>query len=99
MGHPKYPHVFSPIRLGPVEIPNRFFFAPHGSSLNVGTRPSDDLVAYTTERVRDGGCGLVIVAAIFGAHCLVGAMPSSLGSSRLLINNNTIRIIEVMGNT
>ncbi len=62
MKHPKYPHVFSPIRLGPVEIHNRFFFAPHGSSLNVGTKPSDDLVAYTTERVRDGGCGLVIVA-------------------------------------
>ena len=60
--HPRYPHVFSPIRLGPVEIPNRFFFAPHGSSLTVGTKPSDDLAAYSSERVRDGGCGLVIVA-------------------------------------
>lgn len=60
--HPRYPNVFSPLRLGPVEVPNRFFFAPHGSSLSVGTRPSDDLVAYSSERVRDGGCGLVIVA-------------------------------------
>jgi len=62
--HPRYPHVFSPIRLGPVEIPTRFFFAPHGSSLSAGAKPSDDLVAYSAERVRGGGCGLVIVALV-----------------------------------
>lgn len=62
--HPKYPNVFSPIRLGPVEIPTRFFFAPHGSALSAGTKPSDDLVAYSAERVKDGGCGLVIVALV-----------------------------------
>jgi dimethylglycine catabolism A len=60
--HPKYPHVFSPIRLGPVEIPTRFFFAPHGSALSAGTKPLDDLVHYSAERVKGGGCGLVIVA-------------------------------------
>lgn len=60
--HPKYPNIFSPIRLGPVEIPTRFFFAPHGSALSAGTKPSTDLVAYSTERVKGGGCGLVIVA-------------------------------------
>lgn len=62
--HPKYPNVFTPIQLGPVEVPTRFFFAPHGSSLSAGTKPSDDLVAYSAERVRDGGCGLVIVALV-----------------------------------
>ena len=60
--HPKYPRVFNPVRLGPVELPNRYFFAPHGSALSVGTKPADDLVAYSAERVRNGGCGLVIVA-------------------------------------
>ena len=35
--HPRYPNVFSPIRLGPVEVPSRFFFAPHGSALSAGT--------------------------------------------------------------
>jgi dimethylglycine catabolism A len=58
----KYPNVFRSIQLGPVEIPTRFYFAPHGSSLSAGTKPSDDLVAYSVERVRGGGCGLVIVA-------------------------------------
>jgi 2,4-dienoyl-CoA reductase-like NADH-dependent reductase (Old Yellow Enzyme family)/thioredoxin reductase len=60
--HPRYPRVFSPIRLGPVELPNRYFFAPHGSALSAGTKPADDLVAYSAERVRGGGCGLVMVA-------------------------------------
>jgi dimethylglycine catabolism A len=62
--HPKYPNIFSPIQLGPVEIPTRFFFAPHGSALSAGTKPSDDLVAYSAERVKGGGCGLVIVAMV-----------------------------------
>ncbi len=62
MAHSKYPRVFRPIRLGPIVVPTRFFFAPHGSSLSVGTKPADDLAAYSSERVRGGGCGLVIVA-------------------------------------
>ena len=60
--HPRYPNVFSSIRLGPVEIPTRYFFAPHGSALSAGSKPLDDLVAYSAERVRGGGCGLVVVA-------------------------------------
>ena len=60
--HPRYPHVFSPIRLGPVELPNRYYFSPHGVALTVGSKPSNDLVAYAVERVRDGGCGLVILS-------------------------------------
>ncbi|MEZ5736772.1 MAG: FAD-dependent oxidoreductase [Novosphingobium sp.] len=62
--HDKYPLVFSPIRLGPVEIPTRFFFAPHGSSLTIGTKPTDDLAAYSSERVRGGGCGLVFIPVV-----------------------------------
>jgi 2,4-dienoyl-CoA reductase-like NADH-dependent reductase (Old Yellow Enzyme family) len=60
--HPKYPNIFSPIRLGPVEVPTRYFFAPHGSALSAGSKPLDDLTAYSAERVRGGGCGLVVVA-------------------------------------
>ncbi|WP_159872567.1 FAD-dependent oxidoreductase [Novosphingobium sp. 9U] len=60
--HPRYPTVFSPIRLGPVELPNRYYFSPHGLPLTVGPGPSNDMIAYCTERVRDGGCGLVILS-------------------------------------
>jgi 2,4-dienoyl-CoA reductase-like NADH-dependent reductase (Old Yellow Enzyme family) len=58
-GDSKYPHVFSPIALGPLELPNRFYFAPHGVALNVNNEPSNDFAWYSAERAR-GGCSLVI---------------------------------------
>jgi 2,4-dienoyl-CoA reductase-like NADH-dependent reductase (Old Yellow Enzyme family) len=60
--HPRYPKVFSPIRLGPVELPNRYYFSPHGLPLTYGVSPSNDLTAYCEARVKDGGCGLVILS-------------------------------------
>ncbi len=60
--HPRYPQVFSPVRIGPVELGNRFYFSPHAIPLSVGANPSEDFVAYCTERVQDGGCGLVILS-------------------------------------
>ena len=59
--HPVYPHLFTPLQLGPVTVPTRFFFAPHGSALTVGSKPADDLAAYSAERVRGGGCGMVVI--------------------------------------
>jgi 2,4-dienoyl-CoA reductase-like NADH-dependent reductase (Old Yellow Enzyme family) len=55
----RYAHVFQRIRIGPVDVANRFYFAPHGVPLNVGAHPSDDCVAYYAERAA-GGCGLVM---------------------------------------
>ena len=37
--HPRYPNVFSPVRIGPVELPNRYYFAPHAIPLSVGSAP------------------------------------------------------------
>jgi 2,4-dienoyl-CoA reductase-like NADH-dependent reductase (Old Yellow Enzyme family)/pyruvate/2-oxoglutarate dehydrogenase complex dihydrolipoamide dehydrogenase (E3) component len=51
--------MFSPIKVGPVEIRNRFYFAPHGVGLAVSTKPARDFPFYSAERVK-GGCGLVI---------------------------------------
>ncbi len=62
--HPKYPNIFSPIRLGPIELPNRFYFSPHGTALTVGTRPSDDYTHYNVARVKDNGCGLVVSSLV-----------------------------------
>jgi 2,4-dienoyl-CoA reductase-like NADH-dependent reductase (Old Yellow Enzyme family)/thioredoxin reductase len=55
----QYPNMFSPIKVGPVEIRNRFYFAPHGVGLAVSTKPARDFPFYSAERVK-GGCGLVI---------------------------------------
>lgn len=58
--HPRYPHIFSPIRLGPLEIKNRFYASPHicPHTSSQGA-PTEDFVAYFVERVK-GGCGLII---------------------------------------
>jgi len=45
-----------------VEIPNRFYFSPHGIALTIGTKPSDDFAHYVAKRVKGGGCGLLIVS-------------------------------------
>ena len=64
MSHPKYPHLFTPLQLGPITVPTRFFFAPHGSALTVGSKPADDLIAYSAARVEGGGCGMVVIPVV-----------------------------------
>jgi 2,4-dienoyl-CoA reductase-like NADH-dependent reductase (Old Yellow Enzyme family)/thioredoxin reductase len=60
-GSDRYPLTNSPIRLGPVEIKNRFYLSPHGVGYNVGYEPSDVFAKYY-ERRAEGGCGLLIHA-------------------------------------
>jgi len=57
----RYPHVFEPVSLGPVEIKNRFYFSPHGNPYSAGGGPSDAFAYYYAERAA-GGCGLLIQA-------------------------------------
>ncbi len=59
--HPHYPHVFSPIQLGPIELKNRFYSSPHAVPLNILGKPSVDFVHYNVARAK-GGCGLVILS-------------------------------------
>jgi 2,4-dienoyl-CoA reductase-like NADH-dependent reductase (Old Yellow Enzyme family)/thioredoxin reductase len=60
-GIARYPHVFESISLGPAEIKNRFYFAPHGNPYNAGGGPSDTFAHYYAERAA-GGCGLLFQA-------------------------------------
>jgi 2,4-dienoyl-CoA reductase-like NADH-dependent reductase (Old Yellow Enzyme family) len=69
-----YPHVFSPIQLGPVEVPNRFFFAPHGTPLTADNSPSDDAVYYFGERA-NGEVGLIIHSLSVGTRQLARISP------------------------
>lgn len=61
--HPKYPHMFNPLRMGPIEVPNRFYFSAHGTPLTIGTRPSDDFLHYNLARVK-GGTGLIVSSVV-----------------------------------
>ncbi|WP_264602583.1 oxidoreductase [Rhodobium gokarnense] len=57
----RFPLLFSPFRLGAVEIRNRFVFQPHFTALGtLEGMPSPALTAYHRERAR-GGVGLIVM--------------------------------------
>jgi 2,4-dienoyl-CoA reductase-like NADH-dependent reductase (Old Yellow Enzyme family)/NADPH-dependent 2,4-dienoyl-CoA reductase/sulfur reductase-like enzyme len=63
--HPRYPQVFRPLRLGPVEVPNRIYMSPHGIPLEAATpgygahhEPAAERVYYFRERAA-GGVGTI----------------------------------------
>src|SRR5436190_1573141 len=73
--------LFSPLRLGPVEIPNRIVSTSHQTSLVHDHLPTDDLIAYHRARAA-GGAGLIVVEAtavhptgLLTAHTVGGYLP------------------------
>jgi len=63
MKHPDYPHLFTPIRIGGVEVPNRICHVPTDiSSANADGSVNARVITYH-EQVAKGGCGLIIVGA------------------------------------
>ncbi len=73
--------LFSPLRLGPAELPNRIVSTAHQTTLVRDHLPTDDFVAYHEARAR-GGAGLIVLEAtaphpsgILTAHELAGYLP------------------------
>ena len=64
-----FPHLFSPIRIGAVEVPNRIVSTGHHTYLADGA-PTPELIAYHKARA-EGGAGL-IVTEIVAAHDSAG---------------------------
>src|SRR5919108_5799601 len=70
--------LFSPVRLGPVELANRIVSTAHQTTLVHDHLPTDDFVAYHEARAR-GGVGLIVLEAtavhetgLLTAHTLAG---------------------------
>jgi 2,4-dienoyl-CoA reductase-like NADH-dependent reductase (Old Yellow Enzyme family) len=60
-----FPHLFSPARIGSLELPNRIVFAATSSELaDREGAVTDDMVEYYAERAR-GGAGLLVVEATY----------------------------------
>jgi len=60
----RYPHLFSPIRIGPVDVPNRFYVGSHSNPLAAPGKhgsavPSEAMARYYGERAA-AGVGLLI---------------------------------------
>lgn len=71
-----FPHLFSPLRIGSVTLPNRIFSPGHDTVMAEHGRVSDQLVAYHEERAA-GGVGLIVIqvatvhpTAAYTAHAL-----------------------------
>ncbi|HTG81472.1 MAG TPA: mycofactocin system FadH/OYE family oxidoreductase 2 [Geobacteraceae bacterium] len=54
-----FPYLFSPLKLGTVEVKNRISFQPHLTNLAVNNLPSERQMYYWGERAK-GGAGLII---------------------------------------
>jgi mycofactocin system FadH/OYE family oxidoreductase 2 len=55
----QFPHLFSPLRIGTVTVPNRISFSAHLTNLSEHCLPSPRYGAYLAARAR-GGAGLII---------------------------------------
>ena len=80
--------LFSPLRLGPVELPNRIVSTAHQTTLVADHLPTGDFVAYHEARAR-GGVGLIVMEAtaphasgILTAHELAGYLPEMADAYR-----------------
>ena len=63
MDHPDYPHLFSPLKIGNFDVPNRVCHVPTDiSSANADGSVNQRVVTYH-EQIAKGGCGLIIVGA------------------------------------
>ena len=55
----QFPHLFSPLRIGRVTVPNRISFSAHLTNLSNEGLPTERLISYLAARAR-GGTGLII---------------------------------------
>jgi mycofactocin system FadH/OYE family oxidoreductase 2 len=62
MSHP-FPFLFSPIKLGEVEVPNRICFSAHTTNFAIQGLIHERHIAYYEERAK-GGCGLIILGEL-----------------------------------
>jgi len=74
---PAFPHVFSPVRIGALELRNRIFVPAHTTNYGDDHLPSARHVHYHAEKAR-GGVGLIIFEAI-RVH------PTSIGRAQGVI--------------
>jgi 2,4-dienoyl-CoA reductase-like NADH-dependent reductase (Old Yellow Enzyme family) len=77
VGGERFPHLFSPLRIGPVTVPNRIVSSGHDTVMAVDGKVSDQLLAYQEARAA-GGVGLIVVQ-VAGIH------PTARYSSHVLM--------------
>jgi 2,4-dienoyl-CoA reductase-like NADH-dependent reductase (Old Yellow Enzyme family)/thioredoxin reductase len=77
MTESRFPHLFSPLTIGPVQARNRVVSSGHDTVMAVDGVPGDQYLAYQEARAR-GGAGLIVVQ-VAGVH------PSARYTSHVLM--------------
>jgi 2,4-dienoyl-CoA reductase-like NADH-dependent reductase (Old Yellow Enzyme family)/thioredoxin reductase len=86
--------LFSPLRVGPVEVPNRIVSTAHQTTLVREHLPTEDLVAYHEARAR-GGTGLIVLEAT-AVHPSGLLTPHTLAGYRAEIVPELARVAEAV---
>ncbi len=73
-----FPHLFSPLRIGPVELRNRIFSSGHDTVMVDHGLVSDQLIEYQRARAA-GGVGLIIIQ-VAGVHPTAEYTSRALGA-------------------
>jgi 2,4-dienoyl-CoA reductase-like NADH-dependent reductase (Old Yellow Enzyme family)/NADPH-dependent 2,4-dienoyl-CoA reductase/sulfur reductase-like enzyme len=86
--------LFSPFRVGPVEVPNRIVSTAHQTTLVHEHLPTEDFVAYHEARAR-GGTGLIVLEAT-AVHSSGLLTPHTLAGYRAEIVPELARVAEAV---
>jgi 2,4-dienoyl-CoA reductase-like NADH-dependent reductase (Old Yellow Enzyme family)/thioredoxin reductase len=86
--------LFSPLRVGPVEVPNRIVSTAHQTTLVREHLPTEDFVAYHEARAR-GGTGLIVLEAT-AVHPSGLLTPHTLAGYRAEIVPELARVAEAV---
>jgi 2,4-dienoyl-CoA reductase-like NADH-dependent reductase (Old Yellow Enzyme family)/thioredoxin reductase len=84
--------LFSPLTIGPAELPNRIVSTAHQTNLVAAHLPTDDFVAYHAARAR-GGVGMIILEAA-AVHSTGLLTPHTLAAYREEIVPSLRRVAE-----
>ncbi|GIW07331.1 MAG: NADH:flavin oxidoreductase / NADH oxidase [Dehalococcoidia bacterium] len=65
-----YPHLFSPLTVGPLRLPHRIVMLPHAGFADVGEKPGTRTGQYLAERAKNGAAWIVTGLAVAHPHLL-----------------------------
>ncbi|MFN9375959.1 MAG: NADPH-dependent 2,4-dienoyl-CoA reductase, partial [Novosphingobium sp.] len=90
--HPRYPHIFSPLKIGHTEIKNRILMGSMHTGLEDQPDAGERMAAYFAERAR-GGVGMIITGGI-GPHPSAGYGAKLLGPADVAVHRQVTEAVH-----
>ncbi len=90
--HPRYPHVFSPLKVGPTTLRNRIVMGSMHTGLEDLPDAAERLAAYFVERAK-GGVGMIITGGI-GPHPTAGKGAKMLGPDDVVMHQQVTQAVH-----